>query len=166
MKKKTFSTGIMILQEAKMKNTPEFTDMTLEVWWRLLKDIPDELFLSAVDEIAKLNIFFPAIGEIRTKIVEKHETLPEKAWYDFLELAKKSRWTFALWQANNDDEIIGKFMTSNLFKATIEANPITLTSLKRDFYALYKSDQKQKLQAIQVGNIEVVQIKENRKELK
>ena len=163
MKKRTFSTGIMILQEAKMKNTPEFTDMTLEVWWRLLKDIPDELFLSAVDEIAKLNIFFPAIGEIRTKIVEKHETLPEKAWYDFLELSKKSRWTFALWQANNRDVIIGKFMTKDLFKSIMEANPITLTSLKRDFYALYKSDQKQKLWAIQVGNIAIAQIEEKRR---
>ena len=165
MKKKTFSIGVMTLQEAKMKNTPEFTPTTLEVWWRLLKDIPDELFLNAIDEIAKLNIFFPAIGEIRTEIMEKHETLPEKAWYDFLELSKCSRWTFALWQANNIDVIIGKFMTKDLFKSIMEANPITLTSLKRDFYALYKSDQKQKLNAIQVGNIAVAQVEEKRKEL-
>ena len=158
--------GIMVLQEAKMKNTPEFTKITLEVWWRLLKDIPDELYLTACDNIAKLDTFFPAIGEIRTKIVGKLEILPEKAWYDFLELMKKSKWMFALWQANNNDKIIGKFMTKNLFKSILEAPPINLTSLKRDFYALYKSEQKKKLQAIQVGNIEVAKIEEKRKELK
>ena len=162
MKKKTFSMGIMVLKAAQMQNTPEFTKETMEVWWRLLKDIPDKLFLSACDEIAKTNTFFPCIGVIRTKIMDKYETLPEKAWYDFLELAKKSRWTFALWQANNDDEVIGKFMTKDLFNAIINANPVNLTSLKRDFYALYKNEQKKKLQAIQINNMAVLEIGEKR----
>lgn len=166
MLKKTFSMGIMVLQAAQMKNTPEFRAETLEIWWRLLKDIPDKLFLNAIDSIVKLNTFFPAIGEIRTKIVEKSETLPEKAWYDFLELAKKSRWMFALWQANNDDSIIHKFMTKDLFKSIMDAPPINLTSLKRDFYALYKSDQKKKLQAIQTGNMEINAIEANRRQIK
>lgn len=158
--------GIMVLQEAKMKNAPEFSKITLEVWWRLLKDIPDELYLDACDKIAKLGIFFPAIGEIRAKVIEKYETLPEKAWYGFLELTKKSRYEFELWQVNNKDETIEKIMTVNLFKSIMDAPAINLTSLKRDFYALYKNEQKKKLQAIQIGNMAVLEIEENRRKLK
>ena len=166
MKSKSFSLGLMILESACLKNAPEFTKESKEVWWKLLKDIPDELFLNTINEIVKLNIFFPAIGEIRTKIVEKLETLPEKAWYDFLELTKKSRWMFDLWRANNNDEIIAKFMTKDLFKSIMDAPAINLTSLKRDFYALYKNEQKKKLQAIQIGNLKILEIEEKRKELK
>ena len=54
-------------------------------------------------------------------------------------------------------------MTVNLFKSIMDAPAINLTSLKRDFYALYKNEQKKKLQAIQIGNMAVLEIEENRR---
>ncbi len=65
MQKKTFSLGLMFLRSAQMKNTPEFENEQLEVWWFSLKDLDGENYLHTCRELIKVESWFPAIADIR-----------------------------------------------------------------------------------------------------
>jgi len=74
MQKKSFSLGLMILSVAQMKNTPEFTKESREVWWQSLKDLNDIDFLHTCRELIKVESWFPAIADIRRLV--KHPSDP------------------------------------------------------------------------------------------
>ena len=74
MQKKSFSLGLMILSVAQMKNTPEFTKESREVWWQSLKDLNDIDFLHTCRELIKAESWFPSICDIREAV--KHPKDP------------------------------------------------------------------------------------------
>ena len=74
MNKKVFKMGIMYLRSAGMKNTPEFEQEQVEVWWQSLKDLNDRVFLETCKELIKKESWFPAIADIRELV--KHPNDP------------------------------------------------------------------------------------------
>jgi len=65
MKKITFNLGLKYLQNAGLRQTPEFKKEQLDIWWELLQDLTDDYFLTTCKKIAMESVFFPSIGEIR-----------------------------------------------------------------------------------------------------
>jgi len=74
MDKKAFKLGIMYLRSACLKNTPEFEQEQVEVWWQSLKDLNDRVFLETCKELIKKESWFPAIADIRELV--KHPDDP------------------------------------------------------------------------------------------
>jgi len=90
MEKKVFSTGLMILEVAGMKNPPEFTKEGREVWWQALKDLNDRLFLETCKELIKKESWFPAIADIR-KLVKHPDDPVLAAAYRRIEKIEEGR---------------------------------------------------------------------------
>ena len=69
MQKKEFSLGLMYLRSACLKNTPEFENEQIQVWWISLKDLDGVNYLHTCLELIKVESWFPAIADIR-KLVQ------------------------------------------------------------------------------------------------
>ena len=90
MNKKVFKMGIMYLRSAGMKNTPEFEQEQVEVWWQSLKDLNDRVFLETCKELIKKESWFPAIADIRELV--KHPDDPVlAAAYKRIEKLKENK---------------------------------------------------------------------------
>ena len=69
MQKREFSLGLMYLRSAQMKNTPEFENEQIQVWWISLQDLDGVTYLQTCLELIKIESWFPAIADIR-KLVQ------------------------------------------------------------------------------------------------
>ena len=69
MQKKEFSLGLMYLRSAQLKNTPEFENEQIQVWWISLQDLDGVTYLQTCLELIKVESWFPAIADIR-KLVQ------------------------------------------------------------------------------------------------
>jgi len=86
---KTFLKGIAVFKATFQNSKVDFDDdKVLEVWFRALKDIPDDIFNCTVEYIVKSFKFFPAIAEIREnagKFTNGIERTAEDAWEEFID---------------------------------------------------------------------------------
>lgn len=85
LKIKKFREGMMIFEQAILKNPPDFTDKATEdIWFEKLKHISNNDFIRAIDVLVQTSKYFPTISEIINASVPAHIASADQEWNDVI----------------------------------------------------------------------------------